>query len=174
MSKSMLMGAVAGAAIATAGGVAGYTFIGATPNGATQGAAALIQVDDTRDETAQAITPVPAALAAPTAAPVARQVVAPAPVVRSPAPTAAPARERCWDEEVIVTEAPKDEHRIGGTAAGAVVGGAIGKEIADSDLGTAVGAAAGAFIGRRIQRRVQENNAEQRTTTRIERRCEPL
>jgi uncharacterized protein YcfJ len=86
--------------------------------------------------------------------------------------TRAPAEE-CWDEEVQVTAAPKDEHRIAGTAIGAVVGGAIGKDVGDRDLTTAAGAAAGAFIGRKIQGEVQENRADQRTTTTIERRCGP-
>ena len=60
---------------------------------------------------------------------------------------AAPAQE-CWDEEVTDTAAPKDEHRVAGTAIGAVVGGAIGKELGDgdSDLATAAGAAAGAAV----------------------------
>jgi uncharacterized protein YcfJ len=83
------------------------------------------------------------------------------------------AAEECWDEEVQVTAAPKDEHRIAGTAIGAVVGGAIGKDVGDRDLTTAAGAAAGAFIGRKIQGEVQENRADTRTTTTIERRCGP-
>ena len=73
----------------------------------------------------------------------------------APAPT-----EECWDEEVQVTADPKDEHRIAGTAIGAVVGGAIGKDLGDRDLTTAAGAAAGAFIGRKIQGEVQENRAD--------------
>ena len=88
--------------------------------------------------------------------------------------TAAPApTEECWDEEVSVTADPKDQHRIAGTAIGAVVGGAIGKDVGDRDITTAAGAAAGALIGRKIQERVQENRADERTTTRIERRCGP-
>jgi uncharacterized protein YcfJ len=83
------------------------------------------------------------------------------------------AAEECWDEEVQVTAAPKDEHRIAGTAIGAVVGGAIGKDVGDRDLTTAAGAAAGAFIGRKIQEEVQDNRADQRTTTTVERRCGP-
>ena len=85
---------------------------------------------------------------------------------------AAPAEE-CWDEEVVVTADPKDEHRIAGTAVGAVVGGAIGKDIGDRDITTAAGAAAGALIGRKIQERIQDNTADQRTTTTVERRCGP-
>src|SRR5262245_15997731 len=87
---------------------------------------------------------------------------------------AAPAQE-CWDEEVKDTAAPKDEHRVAGTAIGAVVGGAIGKELGDgdSDLATAAGAAAGAFIGRKAQGEFQENREGTRTTTHTERRCGP-
>lgn len=85
---------------------------------------------------------------------------------------AAPAEE-CWDEELQVTADPKDQHRIAGTAVGAVVGGAIGKDVGDRDITTAAGAAAGALIGRKIQERVQENRADQRTTTTVERRCGP-
>jgi uncharacterized protein YcfJ len=93
-----------------------------------------------------------------------------APAARTAA--AAPAEE-CWDEQVAVTADPKDEHRIAGTAVGAVVGGAIGKDVGDRDITTAAGAAAGALIGRKIQERIQENRADQRTTTTVERRCGP-
>ena len=86
----------------------------------------------------------------------------------APAPT-----EECWDEEVAVTADPKDQHRIAGTAIGAVVGGAVGRDVGDRDITTAAGAAAGALIGRKIQERVQENRADQRTTTTVERRCGP-
>jgi uncharacterized protein YcfJ len=82
--------------------------------------------------------------------------------------TAAAPTEECWDEEVQVTEAPKDEHRIAGTAIGAVVGGAIGKEINDSDFSTAAGAAAGAFIGRRLKassRRTAKERARRRPSS---------
>ena len=95
----------------------------------------------------------------------------PSPATRT---AAAPAQE-CWDEEVTDTAAPKDEHRVAGTAIGAVVGGAIGKELGDgdSDLATAAGAAAGAFIGRKAQGEFQENREDTRTTTHTERRCGP-
>ena len=100
-----------------------------------------------------------AAAAAPATAPAARTPAAPA--------------EECWDEEVAVTADPKDQHRIAGTAVGAVVGGAIGKDVGDRDITTAAGAAAGALIGRKIQERIQDNRADQRTTTTVERRCGP-
>jgi len=89
--------------------------------------------------------------------------------------TAAAAAQECWDEEVQVTAAPKDEHRVAGTAAGAVIGGAIGKELGDgdSDLATAAGAAAGALLGRKAQGEFQEDREGTRTTTHTERRCGP-
>jgi len=98
-----------------------------------------------------------------------------APAAAAPAARTAAAvpAEECWDEEVAVTADPKDEHRIAGTAVGAVVGGAIGKDVGDRDITTAAGAAAGALIGRKIQERIQENRADQRTTTTVERRCGP-
>jgi uncharacterized protein YcfJ len=140
MNKSMLMGLVAGVGVATAGGVAGYQYLGAR----------------------NADTAVEAEAAAATSA---------APATRT---AAAPAQE-CWDEEVTDTAAPKDQHRVAGTAIGAVVGGAIGKELGDgdSDLATAAGAAAGAFIGRKAQGEFQENREGTRTTTHTERRCGP-
>jgi uncharacterized protein YcfJ len=143
MSKSMLMGLVAGIGVATAGGVLGYQFLGQAN---TEVAA----------EAASSATP-----AAATAAPAARSAVP------------ARAAEECWDEEVAVTAEPKDEHRIAGTAIGAVVGGAIGKDVGDRDLTTVAGAAAGAFIGRKIQGEIQDNRADRRTMTTIERRCGP-
>ncbi len=125
MNKSMLMGLVAGIGVATAGGVAGYQYLGNrdAENDATQTAAA-------------------------------------------------PAQE-CWDEQVESTAAPKDEHRIAGTAIGAAVGGAVGHDVGDRDITTAAGAAAGALIGRKVQEEIQENNADKRTTTTTVRRCGP-
>jgi uncharacterized protein YcfJ len=149
MNKSMLIGVVAGVAVATAGGVLGFQYLG-QPSTETGTAAVEENV-----EVARAQTSAPA----------------PRPAARPAAPQ--PAAEECWDEEVQVTAAPKDQHRIAGTAIGAVVGGAIGKDVGDRDITTAAGAAAGALIGRKIQERVQENRADQRTTTTIERRCGP-
>jgi uncharacterized protein YcfJ len=181
----MLVGVVAGVAVATAGGVAGYTFLGQPSQVDEQGSAVVMETEETLEQAGGSAeqpmaapamqtraAPAPQPTAAPARAVAQQPAAAPARATAAPAP--APAQQRCWDEEVTVTEAPKDENRVGGTAAGAVVGGVIGKEVGDSDLSTAVGAAAGAFIGRKLQRRVQENRAEQRTTTTIERRCEPV
>jgi uncharacterized protein YcfJ len=147
MNKSMLMGLVGGIGIATAGGVLGYQYLG------QQGTEETVATEAEASGSAAAPAPRTAAPATRTAA-------------------AAPAEE-CWDEEVQVTEAPKDEHRIAGTAIGAVVGGAIGRDVGDRDITTAAGAAAGALIGRKVQEEIQENNADKRTTTTVERRCGP-
>jgi uncharacterized protein YcfJ len=180
MSKSMLVGVVAGVGLATAGGVLAYQFLGQQPN--QQGSAEVVaetpqEVVVARVEPTPA--PAPVAQVAPQPAPARpapRPAAQPRAVQPAPAPVAAAAPapvEECWDEEVTVTEAPKDQHAIAGTAAGAVVGGALGNEISDRDSSKLIGAAAGAFIGRRLQRRAQENHEAERTTTTIERRCGP-
>ena len=99
----------------------------------------------------------------------------PAHTAAAPTRTAAAPAQECWDEQVADTAAPKDEHRVAGTAIGAVVGGAIGKELGDgnSDLATAAGATAGALLGRKAQGEFQENREGTRTTTHTERRCGP-
>jgi uncharacterized protein YcfJ len=177
MSKSMLVGVVAGVGLATAGGVLGYQFLGQAPN--EQGSNVVVE---TPAETVVArvdTAPAPQPAAQPVAQPRPTQpAVRPAAQPRAVQPVAAAAPppapvEESWDEEVTVTEAPADEHRIAGTAGGAVVGAALGNEVSDRDGAKLVGAAAGAFIGRRIQRRMQENREEARTTTTIERRCGP-
>jgi uncharacterized protein YcfJ len=157
-NKSVLVGMIAGIGIATAGGVAAYQFLGHR---------AEVQ-DPVAVEEAVGSEQVAVAQAAQAPA---KPQVAPAKPRTTTAP-AAPAEE-CWDEEITVQNAPKDEHAIGGTAAGAVVGGAIAHNVGDSDVATAAGAAAGAFIGRKIQKQIQENRADTRTETRVERRCAP-
>ncbi|HZF27788.1 MAG TPA: glycine zipper 2TM domain-containing protein [Gammaproteobacteria bacterium] len=164
MNKSMLTGVVAGIAVATAGGVAGYQFFG-QPRVDQQGSAVAVE-DSVREPVLARAEP-------------AAQPRTPAPTQSRPAaatpkttPAAAPAEE-CWDEEVTVQEDQKDPNAIAGTAVGAVVGGAIGKDVGDRNLTTAAGAAAGAFIGRKIQKKIQENHADERTTTHTERRCAP-
>jgi uncharacterized protein YcfJ len=147
---------IAGIGIATAGGVAAYQFLGHRAQDQD-----AVAVED-------AVGSEQVAVAQVAQAPAAKPQVAPA----KPRTAAAPAEE-CWDEEITVQNAPKDEHAIGGTAAGAVVGGAIAHNVGDSDVATAAGAAAGAFIGRKIQKQIQENRAETRSETHVERRCAP-
>ncbi|HET8699095.1 MAG TPA: glycine zipper 2TM domain-containing protein [Gammaproteobacteria bacterium] len=167
MNKSMLTGVVAGIAVATASGVAGYQFFGQPRAVDEQGSAAVVQ------EEPQAVQETVVARAE-TPAPSQSRTVAPAPRAAASQPkTAAAPAEECWDEVVTVQEDQKDPNAIAGTAIGAVVGGAIGKDVGDKKLTTAAGAAAGAFIGRKIQKKVQENHADERTVTRTERRCAP-
>lgn len=174
MNKSMLTGVVAGIAVATAGGVAGYQFFG-QPRADQQGSAVAVQDSVVEPQTVR--EPV-VARAEPAAQPRSQSSAStqsrPAARPATPAPkTAAPPAEECWDEEVTVQEEQKDPNAIAGTAVGAVVGGAIGKDVGDRNLTTAAGAAAGAFIGRKIQKKIQENHADQRTTTRVEHHCAP-
>jgi uncharacterized protein YcfJ len=165
MNKSMLIGVVGGIAVATAGGVAGYAFLGQQEG--ADGSAFVIE--QTADE-AVVEQAVPAQTVTAAAQPAPRPAAAPAPAPQVAA-VPAPVQEECWDEEVTVQVDPRDDRAIAGTAAGAVLGGAIAKNLGDDkDLVTAAGAAAGAFAGRRLQRRIQENN----TTTTIERRCAPV
>ncbi|MCX7562385.1 glycine zipper 2TM domain-containing protein [Xanthomonadaceae bacterium XH05] len=130
--------------------------------------------------TAPEAPPVPSAPAAPAPAP------APAPRPSTPAVQYAqvisvtPVRqsqdnpkEVCRDVEVVYQAAPKDEHKIAGTAIGAIVGGAIGNQVGDGkgrDAARIAGAVAGAAAGRKIQ----ENQQAKKTETRIEQQCETV
>src|SRR5690606_10607638 len=117
MNKSMMIGIVTGVAIATAGGVAGYTFLGPVSQSNPQGSAEVIDVEQTLDEELNAAAPTETAAPAPAAQNDAAPAVArqnPSPAARpstsastqapAPAQTSAAPRERCWDEEVTVTE----------------------------------------------------------------------
>jgi uncharacterized protein YcfJ len=175
MNKSMLIGLMTGIGVAAAGGVASYTLLDRSAADGMQAEASLEQ------GSALAVEPVEAPPAAPQAQPAAARpapaapakAAAPAPVTAAAAPAKAPApvQEECWDEEVTVQAAPRDDKAIAGTAAGALIGGALADRLGDdNDVVTAAGAAAGAFLGRKAQREFQENN----TTTTIERRCAPV
>ena len=79
-------------------------------------------------------------------------------------------REVCEDVSVTKQKPVKDEHRLAGTAVGAVVGGLIGNQFGGGSgrtLATAAGAAGGGYAGNRVQKRMQENDTYQTT----ERRC---
>jgi uncharacterized protein YcfJ len=174
MNKSMIVGVVAGIAVATAGGVLGFQYLGQKQAVDEQGSNVVAETPAAQEE-----APIVVARAAePAAAPAPRPAAAPKPaapkptVAAAPKPAAAPAEE-CWDEEVAVTADPKDDKKIAGTALGAVVGGSIGNDIGHSKLTTAATAAAGALIGRKIQEKIQDKNADKRTETRVERRCGP-
>ncbi len=80
------------------------------------------------------------------------------------------AREVCRDQLVTRRKQPQDEHRIAGTAIGALVGGVVGAQIGDGDgraIATVAGAAAGGYAGNRIQKSAQDK----RTVSSTEKRC---
>jgi len=169
MNRSMLVGVIGGVAVATAGGVAGYAFLG-EPSPVDVQESAVVTDEATEPAVAQEeiqTTVQPSQVASVQPSQVASQAVASV-QVSEPTPVV---EEECWDEEVTVQVDPKDDNAIAGTAAGAVIGGVVADKISDdNDLATAAGAAAGAFFGRRAQLRRQENN----TITTIERRCAPV
>lgn len=138
---------------------------------------------------AEAVAGAPVAPTAPPAAPApAPKPPAPAPAPKPPVQTAqyaqvvsvTPVRqsvdnpqEVCRDVEVAYQVAPKDEHKIAGTAIGAIVGGAVGNQVGDGrgrDAARIAGAVAGAAAGRKIQ----GNQQAKKTETRIERQCETV
>lgn len=82
-------------------------------------------------------------------------------------------RERTHEvcHNVRVRDRPKDDHRIAGTAIGAVAGGLLGHQIGGGKgktLATVGGAVAGGYVGNRVQKSSQEKHAGYH----IERRCE--
>ena len=79
-------------------------------------------------------------------------------------------RQDCHDEQVTHTKQPKDEHRLAGTAIGAVVGGLLGNRIGGGNgkvLATVAGAGAGGYAGNKIEGKMQQGN----TYTTTEHRC---
>jgi uncharacterized protein YcfJ len=79
-------------------------------------------------------------------------------------------QQRCYDVEVQKPKEVKDQHKITGTALGAVAGGLLGNQVGGGSgkkIATAAGAVGGAVAGRKIQ-----ENQQNKTETVIERRCE--
>jgi uncharacterized protein YcfJ len=75
----------------------------------------------------------------------------------------------CEDVQVRQNNS-KDDHRIAGTAIGAVAGGVLGNQVGGGKgktLATVAGAVGGGYAGNRIQKNQQDKNSS--TTT--ERRC---
>lgn len=82
-------------------------------------------------------------------------------------------REQCEDVLVQKQAPVKDEHRVAGTATGAVVGGLLGSTIGGGKgktLATVAGAAAGGYAGNQVQKNMQQKDVV--TTT--ERRCKTV
>ena len=82
-------------------------------------------------------------------------------------------REQCQDVQVQKQAPVKDEHRIAGTAIGAVAGGVLGHQIGGGSgkkLATVGGAVAGGYAGNQVQKNMQKNDVV--TTT--ERQCKTV
>lgn len=76
----------------------------------------------------------------------------------------------CYDVEVQKPKEVKDQHKITGTALGAVAGGLLGNQVGGGSgkkIATAAGAVGGAVAGRKIQ-----ENQQNKTETVVERRCD--
>lgn len=79
-------------------------------------------------------------------------------------------REVCHDEVITHTAPPKDEHRVAGTAIGAIAGGLLGNQVGGGKgktLATVAGAVGGGYAGNRIQ----ANRQHGEVTSQVERRC---
>ena len=82
-------------------------------------------------------------------------------------------REVCNDVAVSEQAPVKDQHRIAGTAIGAVLGGVVGNQIGGGTgktLATVAGAAGGGYAGNQVQKNMQESNR----VTRMERQCKTV
>lgn len=78
-------------------------------------------------------------------------------------------REECQDIEVKKQAPVKDEHRIAGTAIGAIAGGLLGSTIGGGSgktVATVAGAAAGGYAGNKVQKNMQENDSVSTTESR--------
>lgn len=79
-------------------------------------------------------------------------------------------RQVCRDVVVNHTEPPKDQHRIAGTAIGAVAGGLLGHMVGGGKgktLATVAGAVGGGYAGNRIEKAHQHGTV----TSTTERQC---
>ena len=82
-------------------------------------------------------------------------------------------REHCEDVTVQHRAPVKDEHRIAGTAIGAVAGGLLGHALGGGHgktLATVAGAAAGGYAGNRVQQNLQDKDVVPAT----EHRCKTV
>ncbi|HEY0197977.1 MAG TPA: glycine zipper 2TM domain-containing protein [Rhodanobacter sp.] len=79
-------------------------------------------------------------------------------------------RQVCRDETVTHTAPPKDQHRIFGTAIGAVAGGLLGHQVGGGKgrtLATVAGAVGGGYAGNRIE----ANRQHGQVTSSVQRHC---
>jgi uncharacterized protein YcfJ len=156
MNKSLVMGAVIGAAVVTAGAaVANFAMGGKTE--------AIVEAP-----APPAVEPVPEVVE-----PVVEETPKFADVlnVDTVTKTTRKPRQVCKDRIVTHTAPPKDENRVAGTVIGAVVGGVLGNQVGDGrgrKLATAAGAAAGGFAGNKVQEQMQNGNTYTTTETSCE------
>lgn len=156
MNKSMLVGTVLGAAVATAGGaIAGFSLLKKEPEFAQVLAVEAIKetVKTPRQECHD------------------EQVKTP--------------RQECHNETVTHQRPVQDNNRIAGSLLGAVAGAALGKQVGGGrgkKAATVLGAAAGGYAGNQIQKGMQQRDTytttEQRCSTaydsHTEQRCETV
>lgn len=128
MNKSMLVGAVLGAVVVTAGGAfATYTLVDRGPKFAE-----VLGVEPVKE------------------------------TIKTP-------REVCKDVTVTRQKPVQDQHRIAGTAVGAVVGGLLGNQVGGGTgkkIATVAGAVGGGYAGNQVQERMQANDTYTTTETR--------
>lgn len=82
-------------------------------------------------------------------------------------------REECHDEQVTHTRPVKDQHRIAGTAIGAVLGGVLGNQVGGGSgkkIATVAGAVGGGYAGNKVQENMQNKD----TYTTVEQRCKTV
>lgn len=128
MNKSMLVGAILGGVVVTAGGAfATYTLV------------------DRGSEFAEVLEVKPVTE-----------------VIRTP-------REVCKDVTVTRQKPVQDQHRIAGTAVGAVVGGLLGNQVGGGSgkkIATVAGAVGGGYAGNQVQGNMQAGDTYTTTETR--------
>lgn len=98
-----------------------------------------------------------------------KTIIAIASVALAVSAASAPAREVCRTVRVKHMES-SDNHRIAGTAIGAVAGGVLGNQVGGGKgktLATVAGAVGGGYAGNKIQ----QNNQRKHTYYTNERRC---
>src|SRR5262245_18997027 len=82
-------------------------------------------------------------------------------------------REQCEDVQVQRQAPVQDQHRVAGTAIGAVAGGLLGSTIGGGKgktVATVAGAAAGGYAGNQVQKNMQQKDV----VTATERRCKTV
>jgi uncharacterized protein YcfJ len=141
VNKSMVIGTVLGAAVATAGGaIAGFSLLKKEPEFAQViGVEAIKETVKTPREECHD-----------------EQVQTP--------------RQECHNETVTHQRPVQDSSRVAGSLLGAVVGGALGSKVGGGNgkkAATIVGAAAGGYAGNQIQKGMQQRD----TYTTTEQRC---